>query len=258
MKATNHKYSIEAINISKNYGNICAVDDVSFKIAKGDVIALLGPNGAGKSTLMNILATILTPSCGSVVINELSPIDNDVLIKKDIGFLPEGSPLYGDMSVEMFLRYIIELKLDIEDIKDNKNEIKELYNSELKKIVELANIENILKQKIDTLSKGYNRRVGFAASLIGNPSILLLDEPTDGLDPIQKEHFRKLVGKMKKDKTIIISTHLLEEAEHIASNIIIMNKGKIVMSGTNSEILQKTKTKNLEQAFNFLIKQRTN
>lgn len=256
MKATSHKYSIEVSNISKNYGDICAVDNVSFEITKGDVIALLGPNGAGKSTLMNILATTLTPSSGEVVINGLSPNNECILIKKDIGFLPEGSPLYGDMSVEMFLKYLIELKLDTENIKENKKEIRELYEKELKKIVKLANIEKILKQKIDTLSKGYNRRVGFAASLIGDPSILLLDEPTDGLDPIQKEHFRELIGKMKKDKTIIISTHLLEEAENIASNIIIMNKGKIIASGSCNDILKKTKTKKLEEAFNFLIKQR--
>lgn len=249
------KYSIEISNISKNYGNICALDNVSINISKGEVVALLGPNGAGKSTLMNILATFLSPTCGSVLVNGFNADGDDILVKKDIGFLPEGGPLYGDMSVEMFLKYIIELKLNIEDIKEDRKEIKKRYKDELKRVMDLARIEHVAKQKIETLSKGYNRRVGFAMSLIGNPSVLLLDEPTDGLDPNQKEHFKDLIKKMKKDKTIVISTHLLEEADSIASRIIIMNKGKIVISGKKEEILSKTKTKNLEDAFKTLTKQ---
>ena len=251
-----NKYSIEISNISKNYGDICALDNVSINISKGEIVALLGPNGAGKSTLMNILSTFLSPTCGSVLVNGFNADGDDILIKKDIGFLPEGGPLYGDMSVEMFLKYIIELKLDIDDIKEDKKEINKRYKEELKRVMDLARIEHVSKQKIETLSKGYNRRVGFAMSLIGNPSILLLDEPTDGLDPNQKEHFKDLIKKMKKDKTIVISTHLLEEAESIASRIIVMNKGKIVISGKKEEILSQTKTKSLEEAFKTLTNQK--
>ncbi len=251
-----NEYSIEISNISKNYGDICALDNVSMNTSKGEIVALLGPNGAGKSTLMNILSTFLSPTCGSVLVNGFNADGDDILIKKDIGFLPEGGPLYGDMSVEMFLKYIIELKLDIDDIKEDKKEINKRYKEELKRVMDLARIEHVSKQKIETLSKGYNRRVGFAMSLIGNPSILLLDEPTDGLDPNQKEHFKDLIKKMKKDKTIVISTHLLEEAESIASRIIVMNKGKIVISGKKEEILSQTKTKSLEEAFKTLTNQK--
>lgn len=251
-----NKYSIEISDVSKNYGDICALDNVSINISKGEIVALLGPNGAGKSTLMNILSTFLSPTCGSVLVNGFNADGDDILIKKDIGFLPEGGPLYGDMSVEMFLKYIIELKLDIDDIKEDKKEINKRYKEELKRVMDLARIEHVSKQKIETLSKGYNRRVGFAMSLIGNPSILLLDEPTDGLDPNQKEHFKDLIKKMKKDKTIVISTHLLEEAESIASRIIVMNKGKIVISGKKEEILSQTKTKSLEEAFKTLTNQK--
>ena len=251
-----NNYSIEISNISKNYVDICALDNVSMNISKGEVIALLGPNGAGKSTLMNILATFLSPTCGSVLVNGFNADNDDILVKKNIGFLPEGGPLYGDMSVEMFLKYIIELKLDVDDIKENKTEIKKRYKEELKRVMDLARVEHVAKQKIETLSKGYNRRVGFAMSLVGNPSVLLLDEPTDGLDPNQKEHFKDLIKKMKKDKTIVISTHLLEEAESIASRIIVMNNGKIVISGKKEEILAQTKTKKLEDAFKTLTNQK--
>ena len=144
------KYSIEISNISKNYGNICALDNVSMNISKGEVVALLGPNGAGKSTLMNILATFLSPTCGSVLVNGFNADGDDILVKKDIGFLPEGGPLYGDMSVEMFLKYIIELKLNIEDIKEDRKEIKKRYKDELKRVMDLARIEHVAKQKIET------------------------------------------------------------------------------------------------------------
>ena len=254
MTKINKKYSIEIKNVSKKYGEICAINDVSLNVSRGEIVALLGPNGAGKSTLMNILSTFLSPTNGEVFICNLNANVDDFLIKKEIGFLPEGSPLYGDMNVEMFLKYMIELKLDIEDIKDDKNEIKERYKNELQRIVYLAKIENVLKQKIETLSKGYNRRVGFAMSLIGDPSILLLDEPTDGLDPNQKENFKDLIKNMKKDKTIIVSTHLLDEVENIASRIVVLDKGKIVIDGKMNEILDKTKSKTLEQAFKILTK----
>ncbi|MBR2922780.1 MAG: ABC transporter ATP-binding protein [Alphaproteobacteria bacterium] len=227
--------SIDVKNLSKSFGHICAVDGVSFTAYPSQIIALLGPNGAGKSTLMNMIAGFLSQTSGSVEIfgknNEQYPIET----KKKLGFLPEGAPLYADMSVESFLNYMAKLK------SSTKNEVK--------RVMALANIEQVAKQKIETLSKGYKRRVGFAVSVLGNPPILLLDEPTDGLDPNQKAHMLGLIKDMSKDKTIIISTHLLDEAEDIATRIMIMNKGKIKVDGDLDAIMKQTRTNSLENAF---------
>ena len=154
--------------------------------------------------------------------------------------MPEGAPLYADMSVENFLKYMAELK--------------SLPKSEAKRVMALANIENVAKQKIETLSKGYKRRVGFAVSILGNPPILLLDEPTDGLDPNQKEHILGLIKDMSNDKTIIISTHLLDEAEGIANRIMIMDKGKIKVDGDLEAVMKQTRTNSLENAFTKLTR----
>ncbi|MBE6467493.1 MAG: ABC transporter ATP-binding protein [Alphaproteobacteria bacterium] len=227
--------SIDVKNLSKSFGNICAVDDVSFSAYPSQIIALLGPNGAGKSTLMNMIAGFLSQNNGKIEIfgknNEQYPIET----KREIGFLPEGAPLYADMSVESFLRYLAELK--------------SLAKDEVKRVMSLANIEHVAKQKIETLSKGYKRRVGFAVSILGNPPILLLDEPTDGLDPNQKEHMLGLIKDMSCEKTIIISTHLLDEAQTIANRIMIMNKGKIKVDGDLESITKQTRTNSLENAF---------
>lgn len=240
-------------NISKHYDKIVALDDVSFSAYKGEIIALLGPNGAGKSTLMNIISGFLSASNGEVFVNGNNVSYDDIKTKKDIGFLSEGAPMYADMSVELFLKYIIELKLNlVETDVLSKQQIKKIYRDEFEKIIKIAKIENVLKQKIETLSKGYLRRVGFAQSIIGNPSILLLDEPTDGLDPNQKDHMRKLIKEMGKNKTIVISTHLLEEAENVASRIILINKGKLVADGCLKDILNQTGSKTLEDAFRLL------
>jgi len=245
--------SLRIENISKCFENIIAVHDVSFETYKGEIVALLGPNGAGKSTLMNMISGYLAPSSGAVFVNGNSVEKDALLTKKDIGFLPEGAPMYADMSVKLFLEYFIELKLNlVESGTLLKKQIKDIYKQELSRIVQIAKIESVLQQKIENLSKGYTRRVGFAASLIGNPPILLLDEPTDGLDPNQKTHMRQLIKEMGKDKTLIISTHLLDEAEDMATKIILINKGKIIISGTVKEILAKTKQKTLASAFSSL------
>lgn len=227
--------SIEVKNLSKSFNKICAVDNVSFCAYPSQIIALLGPNGAGKSTLMNMVAGFLSQTGGSIEIfgknNEQNPIET----KKALGFLPEGAPLYADMSVESFITYMAKLK--------------SLSKDEVKRVMRLANIDQVAKQKIETLSKGYKRRVGFAVSILGNPPVLLLDEPTDGLDPNQKEHMLKLIKDMSKDKTIIISTHLLDEAKEIASRIMIMNKGKIKVDGDLDAIIKQTRTSSLEEAF---------
>lgn len=229
------KESITVKNLSKFYDNIKAVDNFNFTAKKGEIIALLGPNGAGKSTLMNMITGFLAPSKGEIFVKGINISEQPMKAKEIIGFLPEGSPLYPDMSVKMFLKYMADLR--------------GVGKQEIKNAIELAKIENVLYQKIETLSKGYLRRVGFAQSILSNPDILLLDEPTDGLDPNQKNHMRKLISKMGKEKTIIISTHLLDEAETICNRIVLINKGKIMADGTCSDILKQTKTKSLEKAF---------
>ena len=227
--------SIEIKNLKKVFGNIKAIDDICLNFYQGQIVALLGPNGAGKSTLMNMIAGFLKPSSGCVKVLGNDVAECPIEIKRHIGFLPEGSPLYNDMSVKMFLSYMAELR--------------GCEKTEVDKVVMMSNLENVVDQKIDTLSKGYKRRVGFAASVLSNPQILLLDEPTDGLDPNQKEHMLGLIKDMSKNKTIVVSTHLLDEAENIADRILIMDKGKIKADGDVDAILKVTRTSSLDEAF---------
>ena len=235
---TNENNTVDVINLCKNYGTLQASANISFCAKKGDIIALLGPNGAGKSTLMNMIAGFLAPSSGSIKIMGKNIAEHPVFAKKNIGFLPEGSPLYYDMSVKMFLQYMAELL--------------GLNKQAVLKAIDTANIGNVAEQKNETLSKGYQRRVGFAQSILHNPPILLLDEPTDGLDPNQKDYIRNLIKQMAADKTVIISTHLLEEAENVCNRIIVLDAGKIKADGTMKDILKQTKTKNLAEAFRIL------
>ena len=230
--------TVETKNLSKIYGNIQAVCDFSFSAKKGEIIALLGPNGAGKSTLMNMITGFLSPSSGEILINGTSIFSSPLEAKKAIGYLPEGSPLYPDISVRTFLKYMADLR--------------GVKKEGLQKAIKAAHIENVLHQKIENLSKGYTRRVGFAQSILSDPEILLLDEPTDGLDPNQKEHMQELISQMGQNKTIIISTHLLDEAEAICSRILIINKGRLMVDGSLKQILEQTKSKSLASAFKKL------
>ncbi len=231
---------LEVNSLSKSFGSIKAVDNLSFSAIKGEIISLLGPNGAGKSTLMNMICGYLAADSGQTKIMDydlkLSPKE----AKKSIGFLPEGSPLYDDMPVEHFLHYLAELK--------------SVPAMEVREILDLANINNVKNQKIETLSKGYKHRVGFAASLLGNPPVLILDEPTDGLDPNQKSHIWDVINSMKSEKTILISTHLLEEARNSSGRIIVMNHGQIKADGNLYEILKQAGSASLEAAFSKLTK----
>ena len=255
-KKKNTEATICIEHISKRYGSTLAVDDISFNTHCGEIIALLGPNGAGKSTLMNMISGFLSPSEGVITINGKDVAKETISIKKDIGFLPEGAPMYADMSVKLFLKYMIELKYNLEETEtQSKQQIRDIYQKEFSNIVELAKIEDVLEQRIDTLSKGYLRRVGFAQSILSDPPVLLLDEPTDGLDPNQKVHIRAMIDKMGRQKTIIISTHLLEEAETVCSRIVLINKGQIVADGTLAEVLKQCRVKTLEAAFHQLTSQ---
>lgn len=234
----NNDITLKVSHLNKIYDTIKASDDLTFDAHQGEIIALLGPNGAGKSTLMNMIAGYLAPTSGNIDVLGKSISDNPMFAKENIGFLPEGSPLYPDVSVKMFLNYMAELR------GVNRQRVTET--------IEIANIKEIVEQKIETLSKGYQRRVGFAQSILNNPPLLLLDEPTDGLDPNQKDYIRKLISNMAKDKTILISTHLLEEAETICNRIILLDKGQIKADGKLTEILQRAEAENLADAFRKL------
>lgn len=230
--------TVSVENLNKFYGDIKASDNISFKAYKGDVIALLGPNGAGKSTLMNMIAGYLAPTSGKIEVLKKDISLYPLYAKENIGFLPEGAPLYPDISVKMFLKYMAQLR----DVKQK----------EFDEAIAKAHVEEVLNQKIETLSKGYQRRVGFAQSILSNPPILMLDEPTDGLDPNQKDSIRAIIKQMAKDKTILISTHLLEEAETVCNRIILIDKGKIVADGDLAHILKTANAKNLAEAFRKL------
>lgn len=232
--------TLQVSGLTKNFGNLAAVKDISFSASRGEVIALLGPNGAGKSTLMNMITGYLAPSSGSIQVLGVDIATDPMAAKTNIGFLPEGSPLYPDMSVKAFLRYMAELR--------------GVPTTRIAEVAAAAKIEPVLSQKVETLSKGYLRRVGFAQSILSNPPILLLDEPTDGLDPNQKDHIRDLITAMGKDKTILISTHLLDEAETIATRIILMAKGRIKADGTLQHILTAAGTSDLADAFRILTR----
>lgn len=229
-------------NLTKQYSQTRAVDNISFCAEAYEIIALLGPNGAGKSTLMNMIAGFTAPSSGTIEVMGSDTALSPQKCKEAIGFLPEGAPMYPDMSVKNFLQYMAELR-GLKGVEKQKR---------LKEACDLAQIGNVLNYKTETLSKGYQRRVGFAQSILTDTPLLMLDEPTDGLDPNQKEHMRALIRKLGKNKTIIISTHLLEDAEEICSRIMIMNRGKIVADGSCRQILQQTRSRTLANAFRKL------
>lgn len=230
--------SIEITGLIKNFDTLTAVDNLNLAARPGEVIALLGPNGAGKSTLMNMIAGYLAPTSGQIKILGADIAEHPLLARQNIGFLPEGSPLYPDMSVTAFLKYMAGLR--------------GVGAPRLAEVAALAKIDEVMNCKIETLSKGYLRRVGFAQSILSDPPVLLLDEPTDGLDPNQKEHIRKLIADMGKTKTILISTHLLEEAETIAARIVVIARGQIKADGTLPRILAQNRSVTLHEAFRKL------
>lgn len=233
---------LEIKHLVKNFGSIPAVADISFAAHSGEIIALLGPNGAGKSTLMNMVTGYLAPTSGEIYVLGKDIRSHPLETKSQIGFLSEGSPLYPDLSVSAFLDYMASLRGFSGAQKKQR----------LQQVIETAKIGQVAHQRIETLSKGYLRRVGFAQSILNDPPILLLDEPTDGLDPNQKNHIRGLISQMGKNKTILISTHLLDEAESISTRIILINRGQIMADGTLGDILKQTRSKTLENAFRKL------
>ena len=217
---------IEVEGLTKRFGPILAVDDLTFATPKGEVLGFLGPNGSGKSTTMKMITGYLTPTAGTVRVCGIDSRDRPIELRKRIGYLPEGAPLYADMTPRRFLRFVAQVH-DFRGADANKA---------VDRAVDLTGLAQVTDQPIDTLSKGYKRRVGVAQALIHDPEVLILDEPTDGLDPNQKHEVRELIRGMASEKTIILSTHILEEVEALCTRAIIIARGRIVASGTPADL----------------------
>ena len=213
---------IRVKDLRRSFGPVVAVDGISFDVEKGEVLGLLGPNGAGKTTAMRILACYLRPDGGTATVCGHDILQNPIGVRKSLGYLAENVPAYPEMTVGGFLNFIC----DVREIKGPKRK------QTLDRIVPMCSIDSVYHQTIETLSKGYKRRVGLAQALIHDPDVLILDEPTDGLDPNQKHEVRKLINKMAKDKCIIVSTHILEEVEAVCSRTIIIARGRILVDST--------------------------
>ncbi len=232
---------LEVKKLSKSYGDKKAVRDISFCVNKGEILGLLGPNGAGKSTTMNMICGYISMSGGSVEVNGVDVLEKPIEAKKMIGYLPEQPPLYPDMTVWEYLNFVYELK----KVKLNVPKREHLEN-----VMETVAICDVKGRKIKNLSKGYKQRVGFAQALIGKPEVLILDEPTVGLDPNQIVEIRDVIRNLKNEHTIIFSTHILSEVSEICDRVIVVNDGKIAMEKTKEEISAST----LEEMFQNLIK----
>ena len=234
---------ISVKRLKRTFGPIVAVDDISFEVAKGQVLGFLGPNGAGKSTAMKMLACFLTPDSGTASVCGHDIIREPVAVRRCVGYLAENAPAYNEMTVGSFLNFVC----------DARQITGSARKGALDRIVPTCSIESVYHQTIETLSKGYRRRVGLAQALIHDPEVLILDEPTDGLDPNQKFEVRQLINQMAKNKCIIISTHILEEVEAVCSRAIIIARGKILVDSTPSE-LKRQYNCSLEEVFRNITK----
>ena len=212
--------------LTKRFGELLAVDAVSLSVEAGQVLGFLGPNGAGKTTTMRMIAGFMEPTAGSASVCGHDVIDDPVGVRRNIGFLPEGAPTYGDMTARSYLEFIAEIRGFDGGEKRRR----------VRRIVEMVALEGVLHQRIETLSKGYKRRVGLAQSLLHDPPVLILDEPTDGLDPNQKRHVRDLIREMSAEKAIVISTHILEEVDAVCDRAVVIAKGSLKADGTPEEL----------------------
>ncbi|MEY3395644.1 MAG: hypothetical protein RL346_1880 [Verrucomicrobiota bacterium] len=233
---------IEVTNISKHFGAKVAVDNLSFTVAKGEVLGFLGPNGAGKSTTMRMITGFIPPTSGDAMICGISITGNPAEAKTKIGYLPESAPLYNDMTVIGFLKFCADVrKLSGSAKRDAVDQA-----------IETCFLSSVAHQSIDTLSKGYRHRTCLAQSLLHDPDVLILDEPTDGLDPNQKYEVRQLIKRLGKDKTILFSTHILEEVEAACTRAVIVDRGNIVADGTPAELIAKAPNGSLTELFRKL------
>ena len=233
---------LEIESLSKRFGDFCAVSQVSFNVNKGEVLGFLGPNGAGKSTTMKMITGFLEPTEGDAKVCGHSINLERLKAQERIGYVPENAPLYEEMFVREFLEFIARMQ------PIPKDKISESVD----RVIAMCNLKKVEAQKIETLSKGYKRRVSLAQALVHDPDVLILDEPTDGLDPNQKHDVRLLIKKLSKDKCILISTHILEEVEAVCDRCVIIGEGKLLFKGSPEELKNKSKKKKIHDVFRSL------
>jgi ABC-2 type transport system ATP-binding protein len=230
---------IKTQNLTKNYDGLLAVDDLTFTVQPGEVLGFLGPNGAGKSTTMRMLAGFITPTSGTGSICGHDISTEPLAAKAALGYLPEGAPHYGEMTVGSFLDFIADLR----------GLAGAHRKARLDYVLGRLQLEPVIAQTIETLSKGFKRRVGLAQAIVHDPQVLILDEPTDGLDPLQKHEVRSLIGEIAREKTIVISTHILEEVDAVCTRAIIVARGRLVADDTPAGLKARAPTGRLEDVF---------
>ncbi len=234
---------IEVKGLVKTYGTKRAVDGVSFTVRRGDILGFLGPNGAGKSTTMKMITGYLRPDAGSALVDGTDVAADPVAVKRKLGYLPENAPAYPEMTVAEFLGFIAEVR---------GFSGSEARRAHVARAARLTHLEPVLGQAIETLSKGYKQRVGFAQALLHDPAALVLDEPTDGLDPNQKNEVRSLIRSMAVEKAVILSTHILEEVEAICTRVIIISRGRVVVDETPAALQARKPGARLDEIFRSL------
>jgi len=230
---------IKTQNLTKRFHGLVAVDDLSFSVEPGEVLGFLGPNGAGKTTTMRMLAGFITPTSGSGSVAGHDVVADPLAAKAALGYLPEGAPHYGEMTVGGFLDFIADLR----GLEGQRRKQRLDY------VIARLQLENVFEQTVETLSKGFKRRVGLAQAIVHDPPVLILDEPTDGLDPLQKHEVRTLIGEIAKEKTIVISTHILEEVDAVCTRAIIIARGKLVADDTPQALRARAPSGRLEDVF---------
>ena len=234
---------IEVKGLVKTYGSKRAVDGVTFSVKRGDILGFLGPNGAGKSTTMKMITGFISPDAGTATVDGIDVTADPVAVKRKLGYLPESAPAYPEMTVEEFLGFIAEVRgFRASDTK----------RAQVDRAIGLTHLEPVRKQTIETLSKGFKQRVGFAQALLHNPPALVLDEPTDGLDPNQKNEVRALIKAMAAEKAVILSTHILEEVDAICNRVIIISQGKVVADETPASLHARKPGARLDEIFRTL------
>lgn len=219
--------AVAAERLTKRYGSLTAIEDLTFSVAPGEVVGFLGPNGAGKSTTMKLLTGYLRPDAGTAVVAGFDVVENPVAAKAHLGYSPEGAPAYGEMTVREFLRFAAELR----GLADPAQRVADT--------LKLCRLEEVAGQSVDTLSKGYRMRVGFAQAVIHDPAVLILDEPTDGLDPNQKFEVRRILKDMAARKAVIVSTHILEEIDELCTRVIVIAQGEVRCDESKERFLQR-------------------
>ena len=224
-------------DLRKSYGPIHALDGISFEVSRGDILAFLGPNGAGKTTAMQLITGFLEPDGGTVVVAGHDVGTDPLAAQRRIGYLPENAPAYGEMTVDGFLRFIA----DARDVVDTERAID--------RVVDVTALKTVRHQTIETLSKGFKRRVGLAQAMIHNPDVLILDEPTDGLDPNQRVLVQDLLANLSQERCVILSTHILDEAEQVCTRAIIINDGRILIDSTPRDLVASSSSGRLDEVF---------